>query len=626
MITAILRALKLGGGISSTVRLFLKVLREEGWQGVVWRFNVARRTSYVDEFNVSAKARVTDYNLGYSRWLSMNDGPVKTVMGHSNVLFSIILPVYRSNIAQLRDAIDSVIAQKFARWELCIADDGSGCAEISALLNEYASKDHRIRYVVRTVNGHISAASNSALDLATGDFAVLLDHDDLLHSEALGCIAEVLELYPKAELIYTDEDKVDLNGRRHHPYFKPKFNPVLMLAQNMISHLGIYRVSTLREIGGFRVGVEGAQDWDLAWRVIEIKGELDLIHVPRVLYHWREAQGSTARDIGAKDYAQDAQRRVVSDHIARIGRSATVTSLERLPGMLRVRYDLPTELPLISIIIPTRDRRDLLEQCIKSLYAKTDYNRFEVIVVDNGSVESDTLEYLSALEYEGRARVLKADIPFNYSRLNNLAVDVAKGCYVLMLNNDIEFTDPDWLSEMLSWAIQPETGCVGAKLWYPNGTLQHGGVILGVNGLAGHAHRGISKIDNGYAGRAVVAQNLSAVTGACMLVRRSIYLAVGGLDEAFAVAYNDIDFCLRVQDAGYKNVWTPYAEMVHHESATRGSDNVGEGRKRLDHEISLMRERWSVWIDDDPAYNPNLTKVDENFSIGVHRCDAWHRH
>ena len=626
MITTILRALKLGGGLSPTVRLFLKVLREEGWQGVVWRFNVARRTSYVDEFDVSTKARVTDYNIGYNRWLSMNDRSTRAVRGHSNVLFSIILPVYRSNINQLRDAIESVVAQTFSRWELCIADDGSSCAEISALLNEYASKDHRIRCVFRAVNGHISAASNTALDLATGDFAVLLDHDDLLHPEALGCIAEVLELYPKAELIYTDEDKVDLNGRRHHPYFKPKFNPVLMLAQNMISHLGIYRVSTLREIGGFRVGVEGAQDWDLAWRVIEIKGELGLIHVPKVLYHWRETQGSTARDIGTKEYAQDAQRRVVSEHIARIGRSATVTSLERLPGMLRVRYDLPTELPLISIIIPTRDRRDLLEQCIKSLYAKTDYNRFEVIVVDNGSVESDTLEYLSALEYEGKARVLKADIPFNYSRLNNLAVDLAKGCYVLMLNNDIEFTDSDWLNEMLSWAIQPETGCVGAKLWYPNGTLQHGGVILGVNGLAGHAHRGISKIDNGYAGRAVVAQNLSAVTGACMLVRRNIYLAVGGLDEAFAVAYNDIDFCLRVQDAGYKNVWTPYAEMVHHESATRGSDNVGEGRKRLDHEISLMRERWSLWIDDDPAYSPNLTKADEDFSIGTHRCDAWHRH
>lgn len=612
------RAVRIGGGVVPTLKLCASVLQREGWSGVVWRMNAARRMSYIDQYDGSTAAVKTDYNRGYDTWRKRNesvDMRGELLQADAPIRFSILMPVYRPQPQLLERAIESVCRQTFDHWELCICDDASGDAAITALIQKHVDADSRIKFVTRATNGHISAATNDALTLASGEYVGFLDNDDELHKDALAHVHMALHAHPEAELLYSDEDKIDEKSHRHHPYFKSEFNPVLMLAQNMLTHLCVYKASVLKELGGLRLGVEGAQDWDLAFRYVESRGTDHICHIPRVLYHWRETAGSTARGSGEKSYATAAQIQVVQQHLARIGRVATVSPAPLVPGMLRVRYHLPENPPLVSIVIPTRDKVDLLKTCISSLYAKTEYPNFEVIVVDNGSVEDATKCYFQEIEKQHAVHVLDANIPFNYSKLNNMAVEVANGDFVVMLNNDIEITDGDWLSEMMSWAQWPETGCVGAKLWYPNGTLQHGGVILGINGLAGHAHRGISRIDPGYMGRAGVHHNLSAVTGACLLVKKSVFKMVDGLDESLAVAYNDIDFCLRVNNEGLSNVWSPYAEMTHHESATRGVDSVGWERERLNREIEIMKNRWAIALGNDSSYSINLTRLDENFSI-----------
>lgn len=620
MLKLMWRVMRIGGGLIPTARLAISVLRREGVSGILWRLNVAKRMHYVDDLRFGGLGIRTDFNRGYDTWRRRNEPSSNSLrdLDDSKICFSILMPVFKAPLSLVEKAIKSVISQTYTNWQLCIVDDASGDLELSTLLSGYTQQDGRIRVLTREKNGHISVATNDALTLASGEYVVLMDHDDELHRDALSSIASALNEHPDAEIVYSDEDKLTEAGIRHNPYFKSQFNPVLFLAHNMINHLGVYRTSTVREIGGFRTGVEGAQDWDLAWRVVEAKGADKVVHVPKVLYHWRELAGSTARDIGEKSYAVTAQIRVISEHLQRIGRGARVAPSPRVQGMVRVQFDLPNPLPLVSIVIPTRDRKDLLQMCMESLVEHTSYSAYEVIIVDNGSVEPDALEYLKLLKKNSNVRVLREDIPFNYSILNNSGVAAANGDFILMLNNDIEFTHDDWLHEMVSWAALPEVGCVGAKLWYPNGTLQHGGVILGIGGMAGHSHRGISRIDNGYVGRAAVHQNLSAVTGACLLVKRRIYEEVGGLDELFAVAYNDIDFCLRVRAAGYQNVWTPHAEMVHHESATRGMDSNAEKRARLEAEVALMKQRWSDVMSADSAYSPHLTRVDEDFSINVH--------
>jgi GT2 family glycosyltransferase len=335
-----------------------------------------------------------------------------------------------------------------------------------------------------------------------------------------------------------------------------------------------------------------------------------------VLYHWRAIPGSTALASDEKNYAAVAARKAIQEHLQRTGRGGTVTAAPEAPALNRVRYPLPIELPLVSIIIPTRDRADILGVCLESVLQKTSYPHFEIIVVDNGSVEAKTQQLLDR-QPKDKVRVVRDDAPFNYSRLNNLAVQAAKGEVVCLMNNDIEVLTPDWLEEMLSFALQPDIGCVGARLWYPgNGGLQHGGVILGIGGIAGHSHKYLPRRHSGYLGRAVLHQSFSAVTAACLLVRREIWEKVQGLDESFAVAFNDVDFCLRVRETGYRNVWTPYAEMIHHESVSRGPEDNPEKVARFQGEIKRMHERWGDALSSDPAYSVNLTYVHEDFSLG----------
>ena len=528
-------------------------------------------------------------------------------------LISVVLPVFDPPLAFLEQAIASVRAQIYPHWELCIADDASTDQGVRALLERHAGQDSRIRIVYREQNGHIAASTNSALALASGEFVALFDHDDLLAEHALWWVAEAVNRQPDAGLIYTDEDKIDAANRRFDPNFKPQLNPELLLAQNMVCHLGVYRTALVRELGGFRAGFNGAQDHDLVLRVIERLAPQQVVHVPQVLYHWRAISGSTALDAGEKNYAAEAGRKAVREHLARTGIAAEVFEAPGAPDMHRVRFARPSPLPLVSILIPTRDRADLLGMCLDSLLARSSYGNFEVIIIDNGSTEEATRQLFARLPAE-RVTILRDESPFNFSALNNRAAAIARGSVLCLMNNDIEILTPDWLEEMVSFASRDGIGCVGARLWYPDGRLQHAGCILGVGGVAGHAHKYLPRGHGGYFGRALVHQSFSAVTAACLVLRREVYQQVGGMEEQLGVAFNDVDLCLKVRAAGYRNVWTPYAEMVHHESATRGDDNAPEKLARFSAEIAFVQQRWGAQLQSDPAYSPNLTAYHEDFS------------
>jgi len=611
-------ALESGGYLNLTEKV-ITVAKREGLSGV------NNRIAHVVELHapVATESGQPSHRNDYQTWIKLYDTlDEQAVLNIQKEIasftikpkISVVMPVYNAPLNFLEEAIRSVQNQIYDHWELCIADDASTDKAIRPLLERFAKEDSRIKVTYRTKNGHISAASNSALSLATGEFVALLDNDDLLPIHALFHVAKAIIENPQAALIYSDEDKINTTGHRYDPYFKCKLNYELLLAQNMVCHLGVYQRELLAQIEGFRIGFEGAQDYDLVLRVLEKIKPDQVVHLPKVLYHWRAIPGSTALAAGEKNYAAEAARKAISEHLSRTGRGGVVTPAPQVPSLNRVRYPLPDILPLVSIIIPTRDKAELLSMCLDSLFSKTTYRNFEVIIVDNGSVEEETHQ-LFARQPKPQVRVIRDDSPFNYSRLNNLAAKQSKGDLICLMNNDIEILTPDWLEEMVSFALQTDIGCVGAKLWYPDGRLQHGGVILGVGGVAGHSHKYLSKGDHGYFGRANLHQSLSAVTAACLVLRRDVWEKVNGLDEEFTIAFNDIDFCLRVREAGYRNIWTPYAEMNHHESASRGAESNPEKVARFNGEVSRMINRWSEQLLNDPAYSPNLTLKHEDFSL-----------
>jgi len=528
-------------------------------------------------------------------------------------LFSILLPVHKTPPEWLRRAVDSVRNQLYHDWELCIVDDASGDSSLWKFLQNCGQRDARIKVVRRSEHGHICAASNDALVMATGEFVALLDHDDELAPTALYFAALELNRRPDLQLLYSDEDKLDRRGRRCQPHFKSDWNPDLLTAQNYISHLAIYRTALAREVGGFRTGFEGAQDHDLALRCTEKIDADQIAHLPRVLYHWRTSEQSTAAGLIAKPYALDAAARAVREHFARNGVAATVERHREI--YLRVRYPAPDEAPLVSMVIPIRDRVELLRQLVAGIFAKTEYPNYELVIIDNESCEKATLDFLNELKRDPRVLVHRVPGPFNYSQLNNIGVEQARGSVISLMNNDLEVINRDWLTEMLSHAIRPDVGVVGARLWYPNGVLQHGGVILGFDGVASHIHGG-TREDDGYFSRQHLTQNLSAVTSACMLIRKDVYLEVNGFDEAnLAVAFSDVDFCLRLGRAGYRIVWTPHAEFVHHESASRGIENTSAKQRRFLAEEQYMREKWRDLLPADPFYNPNLALDNKLFTL-----------
>lgn len=594
-------------------------------RGGIWRA-FRRAVDIYRESGVGGLKRSTSDALGvkhdYAEWVRRYDTlDAETRAGlrarvdamPNKPLISIVMPTYNPNPVWLEEAIESVQSQIYPFWELCIADDASPDPKCREILNRFAALDERIKVVFRDRNGHISAASNSALGLATGRWVALMDHDDVLPEQALFWVADAINVHPDARLIYSDEDKIDADSVRTGPYFKPDWNLDLFYSQNMFSHLGVFETALLREVGGFRPGFEGAQDYDLVLRCLERVRSDQIRHIPKVLYHWRVHADSTANTKDAKPYAQLAGERALNEHFVRAGIRGHVTYAG---NGYRAHYDLPDPAPLVSLIIPTRNAMQLVRQCVDSIEARTTYPNYEIILVDNGSDDPEALAYFETLRQRPNFRVIRDDSEFNYSKLNNLAVAAARGEVVGLINNDIEVITPDWLSEMVSIACQPGVGAVGARLWYPDRTLQHGGVVLGIGGVAGHAHKRLPIDRGGYFERAALIQSFSVVTAACLIVQKKHYLAVNGLNESeLKVAFNDVDFCLRLREAGLRNVWTPYAELFHHESATRGEDTNPEKQQRFAGEVRYMMERWGDALTRDPAYNPNLTLDHEDFSL-----------
>ncbi|CAK6697401.1 hypothetical protein MNNICLKF_02237 [Synechococcus sp. CBW1107] len=527
---------------------------------------------------------------------------------------AVVMPVFDPRPDWLREAIESVRGQLYPHWQLCIADDCSTNPDIRELLESAAQSDERIHVVFRERNGHISASSNSALELVEAPWMALLDHDDLLTEDALTWVARSILEQPSVRMLYSDEDKIGADGLARDPFFKADWNPVLMEGQNAVCHLGVYSTELVRAVGGFREGFEGAQDHDLTLRCSRQLNRDQIAHIPRILYHWRLHAESTASGLEAKPYCNTAAQRAVAEHLQCLQVSAT--QVDCLEAGLQPRFAVPVPIPSVSVIIPTRNGLDVLRPCLLSLLSKTDYPNLELLVVDNGSDDPATLAFLADLESEGRIRVLLDPSPFNYSSLNNNAVNQARGEWICLMNNDIEVIQSDWLVQMLAYGRRPGVGAVGARLLYPDRRIQHGGVLLGIGGVAGHAHHGLAHDDLGYYCRAQLAQEISAVTAACLLVSKDHYQAVGGLDaEHLSVAFNDVDFCLKLGEMGLRNIYAPTAVLLHHESVSRGYEDTPAKQARFAKEVAWMQERWQHRLTADPAYNPNLTLHGEPFHI-----------
>lgn len=609
-----------GGGLASTAKKARAVWQVHGLAGVIARARWANGATN-DAFPGKETREVIDRH-DYQKWVEYYDTLSETLSQaiteeittwEKNPVISIIMPVYNPPLDLLREAVESVSEQLYPHWELCLADDASTKPEVIEYLSSLEAQDKRIKVVFRKENGHISHASNSALKIASGQYVALMDNDDLIPKHALYWVARTIRDNPNAGIIYSDEDKIDAKGIRSSPYFKSDWNEFLFRSQNMVCHLGVYRRDLVDEVGQFRAGFEGAQDYDLALRCVDKLERNQIIHIPRVLYHWRIHPGSTAMAGDEKPYAALAGVKALDEHLERKG---NIGATELLPmGMYRVHYNLPEFLPLVTLVIPTRNAHALVRQCIDSIKKLTTYPRYEIILVDNGSDEPESLNYFAEIGREDNVRVLRDDGPFNYSALNNNAVKLANGELIGLINNDIEVVTPGWLEEMVSIALQPKVGAVGARLWYPDDRLQHGGVVVGVGGVAGHSHKYLPKGDYGYFCRAALTQEFSAVTAACLVIKKSIFEEVNGLDEVnLKIAFNDVDFCLRVQEAGYLNVWTPFAELYHHESATRGLEDTPQKKERFSKEVLYVQSRWPR-LRDDYTYNPNLTLDHEDFGL-----------
>ncbi len=531
-------------------------------------------------------------------------------------LISVIVPVYNPEEKFLREAIASVIEQAYPNWELCLADDCSTKPYVKSILEEYAAQDKRIKVVFRPQNGHICHTSNSALEIATGEYIALLDHDDLLPPHALARVAELLNEHPEADFIYSDEDKIDDNNIYQSPFFKPDWCPDSFLARMYTCHLGVYRRSLVNSVGNFRVGFEGSQDYDLVLRITEKTN--NIFHIPDILYHWRIHLQSTASDSNVKPYAADAAKKAIAQAIERRGEPGKIKTQVSFPGVYQVRYQIK-EQKLVSIIIPTKDLADTLDVCLKSIFAQTTYSNYEVVVIDNNSTEAKTAKCLADWQKQQfqRFRSIPYHVPFNYSAINNYAVEQAKGDYLLFLNNDIEVITKGWLTAMVEQAQRKSIGAVGSLLLYPDDTIQHAGVVVGLGGVAGHSHKHLHVSQPGYMFQVVSTNNYSAVTGACLMCRREVFTEVQGFEEDLAIAFNDVDFCLKIAKLGYNNIYLPHVVLYHYESKSRGYENTPEKQARFAHEVNYMKQKWQKVCLHDPCYSPNLTKNYENYSINV---------
>ena len=597
------------GGIIPALGKALRVFNREGWKGVSRRLvSAGRSTSFARD----------DYAEWIRRYDTITDDKRAEKLACINTfahrpLISVLLPLNLPDPQRLAGAINSVRNQIYPNWELCIVGYARTNPEVLTTLDTYAKRDDRIKVVLLGDSSEESKAWNCTLAMAAGEWSTFLCEDDLLSEGALYWVVEAINQNPEFKLIYSDEDRIDDSGKRFAPYFKCDWNVDLFYSQNLISHLSFFCTPLLREIGGMYPDFEACRDLDLALRYIERLNQNEILHIPRVLYHVRADEQKATDTPAAEPFASPSGISALNAHFQR---KSIAASAEFIGCGYRIRYALPENPPLVSIIIPTRDKLPLLRKCINSILEKTNYPNFEILIIDNGSESRATLRYLKRLASDSRIKVLRDDRPFNFSALNNEGVKRSRGEIVALLNNDVQVINPDWLTEMVSHALRPGVGAVGAKLLYPNGSLQHGGVILGIRGLVGHSHKHLPPNQQGYFSRASLVQTVSAVTAACMVIRKEIYQKVGGLDEInLKVAYNDVDFCLRIREEGYRNIWTPFAELYHHESSTRGYEDTPEKRARFAGEAAYLQKKWGARLLDDPNYSRNLTLDFWDFSL-----------
>lgn len=526
---------------------------------------------------------------------------------------SIIVPAYKTPKDFLNQMIDSVENQTYKNYELCIADGSVDSSEVEEVLKARQATNDKIKYVILDQNYGISGNTNAALELATGDYIALLDHDDILALSALYEVVEAINEDKDNEVIYTDEDKVDMDSQHHfEPHFKPDFNLDLLRSNNYICHFFVVKKSIIDEVGGFRKEYDGSQDYDLILRCTEKAKKIK--HLPRMLYHWRTHMNSTAANPESKMYCFEAGKNAIQDSLKRCGVEGEVSFTDHL-GFYRVKYKVLGN-PKVSIIIPNKDHVDVLKTCVNSILKKSSYTNYEIIIVENNSENNETFEYYKEIEKDSRVKVVKWESEFNYSAINNFGIKNASSDYYILLNNDTEVITEDWIEEMLANCQRKEVGICGAKLYYPDNTIQHAGVIVGLGGLAGHIFMNFPRDAIGYFAKCKLQQNLSAVTAACLMVKKEAFDKVNGLEEDLKVAFNDIDFCLKVREAGYLVVFNPNVELYHYESKSRGKDDTVEKRKRFDSEVAYMQNKWKNILENgDPYFNKNLDlrKFDYSF-------------
>lgn len=528
-------------------------------------------------------------------------------------LISIAVPAYQTPVEFLRQMIESLIVQTYSNWELCIVNASPDNEEMQKVLAEYSAGDSRVRFCNLKENLGIAENTNRAFAMTKGEFVGLLDHDDLLAPNALYEIVKILQDHPQADALYTDEDKVTTELDEHfQPHLKPDFNLDLLRSNNYICHFFVVRKSIVEKAGGFRKEFDGAQDYDFIFRCTENAGEV--LHVPEILYHWRTHKASTADNPASKMYAFEAGKRAIEAHLERTGTKGEVSHTQDL-GFYRVKYPVQGK-PLVSVIIPNKDEKETLQTCLEMLEKNTGYQNFEIIIVENNSTTDEIFRYYKELSGNRKIHLLRWGKEFNYSAINNFAVAHAKGEYLLFLNNDVKSINPDWLEEMLGVCQRPEVGGVGAKLIYPDNTIQHAGCVIGMGGIAGHMFVDMPADRTGYLHKASLLQDMSAVTAACLLMKKEVFEQAGGFTEELAVAFNDVDLCLKVRKNGYLIVYDPYAKLYHMESKTRGAEDSKEKVRRFQTEIEYMRCHWiDILKNGDPCYNKNLSLTKWNYSL-----------
>ena len=585
-------------------------------------YNIKKGIRYLKHYGVRGfyarlLERFEEREVEYQEWYEKNKPSEEELARQRKkkwkepVTISVLVPAYRTPEVFLRQMIESVLNQTYPHLELCIADGSGENISVENVVKEYQANDQRVRYQRLEKNEGIAGNTNAAIRMATGDYLALFDHDDLLAPNALFEVASTIEK-DKADVVYTDEDKVTSDLKEHfQPHFKPDFNPDLLCSNNYICHLFVVKRSLALKLGGQDPAYDGAQDYDFIFRCTEEAEKI--VHIAKILYHWRVHQASTADNPTSKMYAFDAGKRAIEAHLQRIGAKAEVSHTKDL-GFYRVKYQVQGN-PKVSIVIPNKDEKETLKKCLESIWQKTTYSNYEIILVENNSTTREIRDYYQELDGKNGVRVVYWDKEFNYSAINNFGISYAKGEYILCLNNDITVISPEWMEELLANCQRPEVGIVGARLYYPDNTIQHAGIVLGMGGCAGSLFVGLARSRGGYLHKAALQQDLSAVTAACFMVKKEAFEKVGGFEEKLAVAFNDVDFCLKVRHAGYLVVYDPYAELYHHESKTRGYENTEAKKRRFQEEIEYMRCHWMPDILRDPYYNENLSLKASDYSL-----------